>query len=264
MFKRGSLTFVVMILGVWVLGLVSTPCAQGAYEEIEVTDGGTISGVVSFVGDIPAPEEINVDKDPEVCAVHNPRYYEKLIVDKGSKGIKNAVIYLQKVKKGKKWELADVSSEDRKRMVEKRFTLGQKECTFIPHVQVIPAGSIVELQNGDPLMHNLHSFSMKNSSFNESIPGGGQPVEKTFEFQEIVKLGCDVHKWMSTWIIVRKSPYFYLTGTDGSYKITNIPPGEYKLRIWHEAFKKKDLKAQKKKVKVEANKETQIDFELSL
>lgn len=265
MFTRISLVFMAIMLGAWTLGLVSMmPDAQGAYEEIEVTDGGSISGVVRLSGDVPAPEEINVDKDQEVCAVHSPKYYEKLIVDKSNKGIKNAVIYLQKVKKGKKWSEADVSDENKKRMAEKHFVLGQKECTFKPHVQVIPVGSTVELKNGDPLMHNLHSYSMKNSSFNESIPGDGQPVEKEFKFKEIIKVGCDVHKWMTTWIVVRDSPYFYLTGTDGSYKITGIPAGEYKLRIWHEAFKKKDLKARKREVKVEANKDTKADFELSL
>ncbi|MFQ5956774.1 MAG: carboxypeptidase regulatory-like domain-containing protein [Candidatus Brocadiales bacterium] len=264
MFKRISSTFVVMILGTWVLGFVFTPYAQGAYEEIDVTNGGSISGVVKLDGDVPAPEEINIDKDQEVCAVHTPKYYEKLIVDKASKGIKNAVVYLYKVKKGKKWELADLPNEEaRKRMAERHFVLGQKECTFNPHVQVIPAGSSVELRNGDSLMHNLHSYSMKNSSFNESIPGGGQPIAKTFQFREVVKVGCDVHKWMSAWIVVQDNPYFCVTGDDGSYKITNIPPGEYKLRIWHEAFKKKDLKAQKKKLKVEAGKEVNVDFALS-
>ena len=264
MFTRISLTFVLMVLGALTLCPAYAPCAYGAYEEIDVAEGGTISGIVKFAGDIPAPEEINVDKDQEVCAVHSPKYFEKLIVDKGSKGIKNAAVYLQKVEKGKKWELADVSPENKKRMVEKYFTLGQKECTFIPHVQIIRAESAVELKNGDPLMHNLHSYSMKNSSFNESIPGDGKPVEKEFKYREVVKIGCDVHKWMSTWIVVRDNPYFFLTGADGSYKITNIPPGEYKLGIWHEAFKKKDLKAQKKKVKIEPNKEVKIDFELSL
>ncbi|MCP4365697.1 MAG: hypothetical protein GY800_10430, partial [Planctomycetes bacterium] len=101
MLNRVSLAFMAMILGAWTLGLVSMPYAQAGYEEIAVTDGGSISGVVKLAGDIPAPEEINIDKDQEVCAVHSPKYYEKLIVDKGSKGIKNAVIYLQKVKKGK-------------------------------------------------------------------------------------------------------------------------------------------------------------------
>lgn len=261
--SKRILTFALVIFGAWAVGFTSMPYAQGAYEEIEVSDGGSISGVVKYVGDAPAPEEINVDKDPEVCAVHAPKLSEKLIVDKGSKGVKNALVYIQKIEKGKKWEQADVSAENKKRMAERHFSLDQKECSFSPHVQVIPAGSAIELRNGDPLMHNLHSYSMKNSSFNESIPGNGQPIEKTFQFEEVVKVGCDVHKWMTAWVVVQDNPYFCITGDDGTYKITNIPPGEYKLQIWHEAFKKEDLKKQKKDIKAETNKEAKADFELT-
>jgi plastocyanin len=261
--SKRILTFALVIFGAWAVGFTSMPYAQGAYEEIEVSDGGSISGVVKYAGDAPAPEEINVDKDPEVCAVHAPKLSEKLIVDKGSKGVKNAVVYIQKIEKGKKWEQADVSAENKKRMAERHFSLDQKECSFSPHVQVIPAGSAIELRNGDPLMHNLHSYSMKNSSFNESIPGNGQPIEKTFQFEEVVKVGCDVHKWMTAWVVVQDNPYFCITGDDGTYKITNIPPGEYKLQIWHEAFKKEDLKKQKKDIKAETNKEAKADFELT-
>ena len=68
---------------------------------------------------------------------------------------------------------------------------------------------------------------------------------------------------MTAWVVVQDNPYFCVTGDDGTYKITNIPPGEYKLQIWHEAFKKEDLKKQKKDIKVETNKEAKADFELT-
>ncbi|MEK7368358.1 MAG: hypothetical protein AABZ62_01735 [Planctomycetota bacterium] len=83
--SKRILTFALVIFGAWAVGFTSMPYAQGAYEEIEVSDGGSISGVVKYAGDAPAPEEINVDKDPEVCAVHAPKLSEKLIVDKGAR-----------------------------------------------------------------------------------------------------------------------------------------------------------------------------------
>ena len=39
-----------------------------------------------------------------------------------------------------------------------RYTLLQKNRTFIPHLQVIPAGSVVEFPNRDPFFHNVFSL----------------------------------------------------------------------------------------------------------
>ncbi|MFN3467476.1 MAG: hypothetical protein ACK4WF_07205, partial [Candidatus Brocadiales bacterium] len=176
-----------MALGMWV---VTYACLAQAYEVIDVKDGGVISGTVKLSGDAPAPEELNIDKDPEVCGKHLPRVSEKIIVDKGTKGVKNAVVYLAGVAKGKAFAGPNAGAAEAHGhggagevpvSSGGEYALDQKECNFIPHVQVIPAGGEVELRNGDPLMHNLHSYSMKNSSFNESIPGDGKPVHKKFE-----------------------------------------------------------------------------------
>ncbi|HHT9118943.1 MAG TPA: hypothetical protein ACFYD3_00135 [Candidatus Hypogeohydataceae bacterium YC41] len=264
--------FLGMALGIGII--TYTSLAQG-YEVIEVTDGGTISGTVKLSGDIPSPEELNIDKDPEVCAKHMPRVSEKIIVDNPTKGVKNAVVYLTGVSKGKAFTgPAAQATEDEKHghggageapgKGYEEYALNQKECNFIPHVQVIPAGGSVELRNGDPLMHNLHSFSMKNSSFNESIPGDGKPVHKKFDYPEMIKVGCDVHKWMNAWIVVRDNPYYAVTKEDGSFSITDIPAGTYKLGIWHEAGNKEDLKKLTKDVTIEPKKEVKIDLEVAL
>lgn len=262
MLNRIALVLLTLAVGVWILW--ASPVVQ-AYTAIEVKDGGTISGTVKLAGAIPEPEVLNIDKDPEVCG-HEPRVAEKLIVDKVTKGIKGAVVYIQKIEQGKKWEMtpAEQSEAAAPPAAETHFTLDQKQCTFIPHVQVIPAGGTLELRNGDPLMHNLHSYSMKNSSFNESIPGDGKPIHKEFKFNEVVKVGCDVHKWMSAWVVVRDNPYYCITSLDGTFKITDVPPGTYKLVIWHEAFKAETLKTQSKDVKVDPKGEAKVDLELSL
>lgn len=261
--------FVGMAMGMWIV--TCSNLAQ-AYEVVEVKDGGTISGAVKLSGDIPAPEEITVDKDPEVCGKHLPKLAEKIVVDKGTKGVKGAVVYLTGVAKGKAFASPKEAKEAHGHggagevpiPSSGEYTLDQKECGFIPHVQVMPAGGEVELRNGDPLMHNLHSYSMKNSSFNESIPGDGKPIHKKFDYPEVIKVGCDVHKWMSAWIVVRDNPYCAVTGEDGSYTITDIPAGTYKLIIWHEAGSKEDLKKLTRDVKVEAGKEAKADFEVAL
>ncbi len=259
--------FIGIALGLWFIACANL--AQ-AYDVIDVKDGGTISGTIKVSGDAPAQEELNIDKDPEVCGKHLPRLSEKIIVDQASKGVENAVVYLVGVAKGKAFPGPEAAtghhgkSGESPEATHKEYTLDQKECTFIPHVQVIPAGGEVELRNGDPLMHNLHSFSMKNSSFNESIPGDGKPIHKKFDYPEVIKVGCDVHKWMSAWVVVRDNPYYAVTDSKGNYQITDIPAGTYKLSVWHEAASKEDLKKLMSQVTVEPKKELKLDFEVAL
>lgn len=221
----------------------------GTYSEIEVSDGASIIGAVLFTGDtIPERERLVVDKDIETCT-HEPKLSERFIISEDQttkeKRIKNVVVYLDKVEKGKPFEKPTAP-----------FHIDQKGCVFTPHVLVVPKVSTVELRNSDNVMHNIHSYSLKNASFNESIPGNGKPVLKTFEFPEIVKLTCDVHKWMSAWLVVRDNPYYAVTDEAGVFKIESIPQGTYKLVAWHESLGKqtKDITvkdSERSEVKIE-------------
>jgi hypothetical protein len=50
----------------------------------------------------------------------------------------------------------------------------------------------------------------------------------------IVRAKCDIHSWMKGWWVVAKTPYTVRSDGDGDFSITNIPPGTYTLKIWHE------------------------------
>lgn len=230
-----------------VTGLIVSSCFTGksyAYTEIEVTNGGAITGTVKFDGDIPPVKVLNVDKDQEVCG-HEQKSSPELIISADTKAIKNVVVSIEGIEKGKKLTMASSNS-----------ALDQKDCTFLPHVLVIPTGSTVDILNSDNLMHNTHSYAIKNSPFNEGITLGGK-LPKKFEFAEIVPIKCDVHKWMSAFIIVKDNPYFTVTDDNGSFKIDNVPPGAYKLQAWQEKLGK-----QVQDVTVEAGKEVKVDFAL--
>lgn len=211
-----------------------------AYKEIEVKDGGTIVGTVQFGGDIPAIKMLNVDKDEQTCG-HEKKQSEELVVHGGNKGIKNVVISLVDIAEGKKGEMKTVA-------------LDQKECTFIPHVLPVSSGTSVDLLNNDNVMHNLHSWSIKNAAFNEGVSGGGKMTKK-FDIPEVVKITCDVHKWMSAYIVIKANPYFALTDENGHFKIENVPPGTYKIEAWQEKLGKKSSD-----VTVKSKEETVVDF----
>ncbi len=240
-----------MSLSVLIWLVAVAPSAWCEYEAVEVKDGCMVSGKVEFVGKIPEPAMLVVDKDRHVCGMKT-RPSKKLIVDKDTRGIKNAVVYIVGMTKGKNFE------------AKWHFVLDQKECEFVPHVQVIPANSTLEIRNSDPMAHNIHAFSLKNATFNESIPSRGRPIAKSFGLKENIKVGCDRHGWMRAWVVVREDPYYCITGADGTFEITGILPGKYKIAVWHEAYDAEVLAATEKEVSLAPDQETRLSFKLPL
>ncbi|HHT9109688.1 MAG TPA: hypothetical protein ACFYDZ_00845 [Candidatus Brocadiaceae bacterium] len=212
-----------------------------AYKEVEVKDGGSVAGTVKFDGDAPSAKVLKVDKDEQTCG-HEGKLSEELVVNGESKGVKNVVVSLADIAAGKKAELSAA------------VALDQKECAFIPHVMAISAGASIELLNSDNVMHNLHSWSIKNPAFNEGVSGGGK-MNKKFDLPEVVKITCDVHKWMSSYIVVKSNPYFAVTDENGKFKIDNVPAGSYKIEAWQEKLGKKTAD-----VAVKSGEEAVVDF----
>ncbi|MFQ5686394.1 MAG: carboxypeptidase regulatory-like domain-containing protein [Candidatus Scalindua sp.] len=238
---RNNTCFLVIAMLSLVMFFGSSKGVLAAYEEGDVSNGGTITGTVKLAGDVPAAKTLKVDKDQATCG-HDDIPSEALIVS-GDGALENVVVSITNISKGKKFEGGTAS-------------LDQKGCVFIPHVAMVPPGSTIELINSDDVMHNLHSWSMKNTAFNEGVAGGGK-LPKTFEFPETVKMTCDVHKWMTSWLIVQANPYYALTGADGKFKLEGVPAGTYTVQAWQESLGKTT-----QEVTVNAGGEAKADFEL--
>ena len=236
----GGLAFSVIGSGVWINNFAMAQQKGVAYNEVDVKDGGTIVGTVKFDGDVPSAKMLKVDKDEQTCG-HENKVSEELVINGESKGIKNVVVSLVDIASGKKIEAVTAA-------------LDQKECLFIPHVLAIPVGSSVDLLNSDNVMHNLHSWAIKNAAFNEGVSGGGI-LTKKFDFAEVVKITCDVHKWMSAFIMVKTNPYFAVTDENGNFKIENVPAGKYKIEAWQEKLGKKTVD-----IAVNAKEDAVVDF----
>jgi plastocyanin len=216
--------------------------AEKKYKEITVTKGGYITGTVSFDGDIPTVELARINKDHKFCG-KEPRPSPALKVHPDKKGIKNVVVSIEDISEGKPFDASGVHP-----------LLDQQGCMFIPHVLVITAGTTVDILNGDSLMHNVHSHCIKNPPFNEGTTFK-QRLSKRFDFEEEVRISCDVHKWMSSWILVKGNPYFALTDGKGRFLIEDIPPGAYKLQAWHES-----LGINTKEINISPNEELKVNF----
>jgi plastocyanin len=114
-------------------------------------------------------------------------------------------------------------------------TIDQKECMYTPRVTGIVSGQKVAVTNSDGTTHNVHSYVGDETKFNEAQPKGSAAVEKDVEAEagEVMKLKCDVHAWMESYVVVTDHPYFAVTSDDGSFRIEKVPAGTYKLEAWH-------------------------------
>ena len=97
-----------------------------------------------------------------------------------------------------------------------------------PNVQVIPAGPL-DVVNNDPVLHNTHGYYGKRTAFNMALPNQGQQIPTELTRAGTVRIDCDAHGWMEGWIYVVDNPYYAITGADGKFSITDVPPGTYTL-----------------------------------
>lgn len=195
--------------------LASTSGAALAYEVVAVSGGGSVEGKVVFQGAVPV-RKIIPTKDREVCG--GPRDEAQIQVG-ADKGVQDAVVYLKEVAKGKAWGKAD-----------KPPVLDQEKCTFKPAVQVVRAGK-TDVVNSDPVLHNAHGFYGKRTAFNLAMPDKGGRIPVDLPRAGLVRVECDAHGWMLAHIYVADSPYYAQTGQDGSFRMTDVPPGNYTLVV---------------------------------
>jgi plastocyanin len=113
-------------------------------------------------------------------------------------------------------------------------TLDQKGCVYIPHVIGVQANQLVTFVNSDPTLHNVHAVTKINDAFNLALGAPGQKVSRYFPKPEIVKMKCDVHSWMTSYIGVFEHPFFAVTGDAGAFELKGLPPGTYEIEAWQE------------------------------
>ncbi len=130
----------------------------------------------------------------------------------------------------------------------------QKDKTFSPHVLAIITGTTVDFPNFDPIFHN--AFSNYNGQvFDVGLYPPGSSRSVRFNRPGIVRVFCNIHANMSALIVVLRTPWFATTGPDGHFSIPSVPPGEYKLSVFHERATQHTLDALQRQVTVDADSE---------
>ena len=115
----------------------------------------------------------------------------------------------------------------------RRIEMLQRDKQFVPHVVALSVGSTVDFPNLDPIFHNAFSnFSGQPFDIGLYAPRTSRSV--TFRTPGIVRVFCNIHSTMSAVIAVVNSPWFAVSQAGGKYVISNVPAGEYVLRLFHE------------------------------
>lgn len=130
-----------------------------------------------------------------------------------------------------------------------RATMLQKNKKFIPHVLAVRRGTQVDFPNQDPIFHNAFStFSGQVFDIGLYKPGSSRTV--TFSRSGVVRIFCNIHSAMSAVIVVVDTPWFATTSADGSFRIPEVPAGEYRLRIFHERASSAEIANQERVITV--------------
>ncbi len=143
----------------------------------------------------------------------------------------------------------------------KPAVLDQKACFYSPQILAVQTEQKLIVKNSDPVLHNVDvqpASDSGNPPQNQAqVPGG---PDLTFSFPKpemFLKIKCDVHQWMFSWVSVFDHPYFAISAKDGTYKIESVPAGKYKLQAAH---RKAGTVTQEIEVKV--GEATKADFTL--
>jgi hypothetical protein len=205
---------------------VPRSAAQSGYQAVTVNDGGTITGTVKWTGPVPKIPSLVINKDPEICdpQVQKKRDLERLLIA-SSGGVANTVVFLKDISKGKAMDLP-----------EGRQFLNQKTCRYEPHVLLVPDNGTLQLKSSDPVLHTVHMSGA--SDYNLPFPFANQTITRTMNREGLVDLRCNAgHVWMNAEMLVVNHPYYAVTDEDGSFRLTNVPPGDYEIEAWHEGWK---------------------------
>lgn len=184
---------------------------------------GTITGTVTYTGKVPALKPLSMDADPACASKHtSPVASEVLVLGTGNT-MANVMVRVKTAVPGTFTAPAQPAVID------------QKGCVYIPHVLGVMVGQTLKLRNSDGVLHNVHALPKVNTPFNMAMPANRTEADTKFGKEEgMFLVKCDVHPWMQSYVGVFSNPFFAVSGKDGKFTISNIPPGTYELEAWHE------------------------------
>lgn len=131
----------------------------------------------------------------------------------------NAVVYLE---------------GDAKSTPLSRYVVDQRNREFIPHISVVTVGTIVDFPNNDTVFHNVFA-EYQAKRFDLGMYPRGSVKKQKFDKPGLVAMMCSVHSEMGAFIMVVDTPYYTIADHDGNFRLNDVKPGKYTLKVWHES-----------------------------
>jgi hypothetical protein len=205
--------------------------------------GGTIKGRITFTGKEPGNRVIRMGMDP-MCAAANAgkRTVNEVYLVGDNNTLGNVFVKLEGT-----FPATPIPAQP--------VEIDQMACFYKPRVVGARVGQTLRVRNGDNLLHNVHSDSTKGNAFNFAEPVKGMQRDITLKDEEMLRIGCDVHRWMTAWVGIVSHPYFAVSDGSGMFTIANVPPGKRTITAWHESFG-----TLTKSVEVKAGQAATVDF----
>ena len=237
------------------LSFTSLIVESNAYQEMEVTNGGSIQGKATMIGKMPFPRVYHLILFPNIdmCAEIDTDDEMNRVLDdfkiSADGGLKDVVIALEHVEAGKPFN-------------KKPILIDSEDCKFTPDVNAVRQGEAFQVNNLDAVMHNSQVYQAERGKIIQNLP---VPPEATTDgkvtFQKkykIFQMICGMHEFMQTWGYRIQNPYYFITKLGGEFKIDNIPPGDYNLHAWHYL-----MKPQNQRIHVAKNGTIDVNFKFN-
>ena len=191
----------------------------------QTANRGTIKGHIKLSGDLPGNSIIRMGMDPKCAEINRgKRVVQETVAAAIDGSLANVFVRLQGT-----FPQTPVPKEP--------VVVDQRGCIYHPRVVGARVGQTLQVKNSDDLLHNVHSLTGKSNAFNISEPKAGMVQQFTMKDEEVMlRIKCDVHSWMTTYIGVVTNPYFAVSNTAGTFEIADVPAGSYTIQTWHERY----------------------------
>jgi hypothetical protein len=218
---------------------------ETVYFKVDPATAGTVSGRILFTGKAAPGKRVDMDEDPLCGKLHKTPVIDQTMAVNKNGTLANVFVYIKGGLEGKKFAPPSFAA-----------VMDQKGCWFEPRVLGIQAGQEFDVTNSDPVTHNIHPRAHVNREWNQSQAAGSAPLQRRYTRAEImIRVKCNIHNWMHAWIGVVENPYFAVTGSEGTFELKNVPPGEYTIEAWQE-----ELGVQEQHVTVAPSGKSEVAF----